>query len=1304
MDKDTCLFTLGDGVTTSKTITLTRDSVPTAYLNVKVNIASSENQNNAQLAKRYNEYNPFIRTAKLKDDKVKDTMEFFNTIVFVRERNEDISTHREFKDTNVHYYALGNVGDSKKTDKTRVNDKNDPKEYVVEIMDYNVPLAEFPTGNGKEICPIENWKAGNIAYDALYAPYVYEDGEFVSFGDTSYEFRYEMKGITEEQRQVNIDAWRDMYKFIVTSTDEEFYANLEKYFVVDSALFYYLFTERYTMVDNRAKNLFVHYGKVWYTPEEATIFKNENGVEIESKYINNEQALFNNGYRYDFTFDYDNDTSLGIDNTGKLVLTYGKEDTDFYVENDPTSAYIYRAAESTFFCRLRDLFKSEMQTMYVDRESQNAWSASGLIKQWDDAQAEFPEEIWRLDVQRKYLRTYQGISIDNSIAGEANPRFLTEMLNGRKKYQRRMFERNQELYMATKYFGNRATQDQIMMRFNNPVGAVVTQDFTLYLTPYSDMYIGVRFGNFAPVNFRAKAGVEYTIPYTNETADITLIYGASFIQAIGDLSKCYVGDNDFSKATRLQSLTVGSDIEGYQNTYMTKITMGNNKLLEYLDIKNVSGLNSVVDLSNCSNLLELHAEGSGATGVIFANGGKVQKAYLPSIISLTVKNLNNLEVFDVESYENLQTLIVENTPFINTYEIVNLADKLNILRLVGMDWNSDYNIQDASILNRLLGIRGIGNDGYETLVSVLTGKFHSAIVKQKELETFIQTWKDLDITFNTLVEQYTVKFVNDDGAVLDIQYVDKGGNAVDPITRTDNPIPIPTKASTVSTDFTFDKWDSPLVAVFSDRTITATYTESTREYTIKYVSKGVTLQESTDLYGANVEYKGNTPTYTLEEGAYKYYLFDRWDNSGFVNGNKTINAIFDSFEYNSTAFVGKQLNQLRPVEIYALTKLGVDKVDIDLQDGDDYSFEMGFDIDYDDIESETVIAEKKRFDGKTHLDTGIKLFDVDKDFVMAIDYEFLNGNTINGTLVQCFQSNGSNGFKLWYNNGARASWGTATTNTASVNHREMLVIRHKKGVNNLTVYNSNLGADIKIEELTRTRETIADSTLVFGSAKADDGAFENYAIGDIHWCKIWYEDLGDDVCKKLVGWTHEKLSFNVCGFKKYYLSENPSQRCSFSLLGTHLLERNRMFNSNNTTTGGWANSELNRFLNTRLYNAIPTQIKSLIKQVTVYSSIGNQSTEVSSSECYVYVPAIIELSKASTFNAEPYIYEGSTISYMVTNEDRKRAYVDGGYNSYWTRSPNVQYPNYMYQINSDGSDYGYTNSYNEAGILLEISF
>ena len=52
-----------------------------------------------------------------------------------------------------------------------------------------------------------------------------------------------------------------MYKFVVKSSDEEFKSNFEEYFVKDSMLYYYLFTERYCMTDNRCKNSFWHFGK-----------------------------------------------------------------------------------------------------------------------------------------------------------------------------------------------------------------------------------------------------------------------------------------------------------------------------------------------------------------------------------------------------------------------------------------------------------------------------------------------------------------------------------------------------------------------------------------------------------------------------------------------------------------------------------------------------------------------------------------------------------------------------------------------------------------------------------------------------------------------------------------------------------------------------------------------------------------------------------------------------------------------------------------------------------------------------------
>ena len=1324
MDRSSSLFTYVDeegNTVESRTITLTDTSVPTDYLNIKVNIASSENANNAQLARRFNEYQPFMRYARKKDSRVKDTMEFYNCVVFIRETSEDFSEHREFNDTDWHFYAIGNVGDSKKTDDTRVNNANDPKEHVIEITDADKPLSAFPTGkDGHAICPVGEWREGNTAYDILHSTnYVYdEEGAFESFGGETYEFRYEMEDITEEQREANINAWRDLYKFIVTSTDEEFYANLKNYFVVDSALYYYLFTERYTMVDNRGKNSFWHYGKVYISEAEAA----ELG-EVEASYyiVDNDAAAINDGYRYDLTFAYDCDTALGIDNTGDYVFSYGKEDTDYYVDGDPTSDYVFRVADSVFFCRLRDLFPSEMQAMFKNREEKNAWSSTSLINQWDNAQTQFPEELWRLDYERKYYRTYLGLSIDNSInTGEGrgvDKSFLTGKFFGRKKYARRAFETNQEIYFATKYFGNKALSDVFWIRGNVPIGGNIKPNYSLTLVPYSDMYVCVQYTSTGtPIHKKVKAGETVRFESDAERMDFIYVYAASFIQEVGDLSRCFVGDNNFSSATRLQKLVIGSTDAGYENTFMKEVLVANNPLLEHLDLRNISGINTVINVSGCSNLKELYAEGTNATGVIFANGGLLHTAHLPSLTSLSMKNLNYIEDFVVDSYDNLQTLIIENVPNINTYDIVTNAPALKLLRLVNLNWDFVPRIENGAIFDRLLTIGGIDSAGYETDLSVLTGIASVSVIGQYDLYTYQNAWSDLTIEATTIKPQFKVTFVNDNGDVLDIQYIEQFESAVDPVTRDDNPIPTPTKESTIQYSYTFAGWGNELTNIVADRIITATYTESLREYTVKYVSKGVVVKTATGLYGDNIVYDGVTPVYTAEE-PYAFYLFNRWDKSGFLNngidenGVKTINAIFDKFTYSPTAFNGKELADLSPVEIYAISKLneaGTINIQNIITDKDPYTIVVGNDVDYDDVDSELLISEKTYFNGRNYIDTGIKLFEEDRDFVLAIDYEFLAGNKSNAVLAQCFQANGANGFKLWYGaandfNGVKLTWGTSSDNVVGIGNREIIIIRHKKGDNNLTIYKSNLDGNAVIStELTRTKSTIGNGTLVFGSARADDGIYENHAIGNINWAKIWFADLGDDVCKDLAMWTHESVTLEACGFRKYYLSENTSKRCSFSLLASHLLGRVKRWNPTNSSVGGWGLSELNRSLNTRLYNAIPTQIRALLKKVIVYSSAGKMSTELVSSDCYITIPALIEVDPYQT--SEPYNSEGTSISYLTTNDSRKRAFDGGDYNAYWLRSPNAGYENYIWRVETSGQTQGVTNATTSLGVLIEISF
>ena len=1212
-------FTFGDD-STGSAYALTANSVPEKYFNIKLNVASSENANNALLADDFNSFNPYVRDAK--KNGVRDTMAFYPCVVFVQET--DIENSTVFHDGQWHFYGCGDIGNSKKNSATMGMDPENHKEFIVEIDNNTDEQTRFLSGDFSQ----ETWD-----------------------GDHSFEFRYSNPACTEEEIQAGKQAWITAQNWVVNADDEEFKAHFKDHFNLNSALFHYLFTERHTMVDNRAKNVFPHTTDLVH---------------------------------WDFCFDYDNDTAQGNDNEGGLTLSYGYEDTDTIGTKS-----VFNAADSKLWCKLRDLFPDEMAAMFRNRENALAWSASRILKKFEDYQDVKPERLWVMDMRRKYFRTYE----DNGTTS------YLPMMHGNKRHQRRQFQRYQEKYMASKYGGSAATSDDLTIRGYTPTNwAGVKPDGTFHIVPYADTYVSVLYGS-NPVKVRGKRGQTYEVkcPIAAMNDTEVYVYNASLMRSIGDISGFYPGYVDFSHGVKLTDLQIGSDVEGYKNTNMTDFAVGNNTLLEHLNLQNVPNLKKSIDLTGCTNLTLFKAGGSGITGVAFANGGKIETAELPAINSLTAKNLNHLTNLTISDYANITILVIENCATIDVKDMLAKCVNLNRVRLTGLDWE----LNDTALLESLYTMTGIDENGYNTAASVLAGKVQIPVVRQKELERYNAQWPDLKISYNTLVEQFTWTFVNKDGTVLDVQYIDKGGKAVDPITRKDNPIPTPTAESTVSTDFTFKGWDTEFTTVFGNQTVTAQYTESVRKYTVRYLNRGAVLKSVTAPYGTTVLYDGEIPTYTGEESAYKYYLFDHWDKGGYVTGDKDINAVYDSFEYTSGCFDGREIGEMRPVEIYAMKQVGMESSVVSSKDP--IMITMGTDFSYDDIEEKVLINKQTDFTGKNYIDTGVKLLDEDRDFVLAVDYRMQNSTPTNSVLMQCYESNGMNGFRLWMNSGCKVAWGTASSETFELGSREMLVLRHVKGENGLHIYSSNMFSDASgYQEIDRTRTTKTDATLVFGCSKADDGAYENYAIGSVYWAKVWYADLGEDACRELVSWVHSTMTFEMAGFKRYYLSGNASKRCAMTFLAAELLDKDMPMDNVQNNSGGWAKpATLNTYLNNRLYKAMPIGWRQLIQKVRVPGNIGGQSTEIAYANCYFYVPSVIELD--STVTNEPYIYEGSAIDFITTNDTRRRKTPDGTIAAYWTRSPNREYSGYYNAVNTSGNIYGYYYPTDKNYVLVEFS-
>ena len=168
-------------------------------------------------------------------------------------------------------------------------------------------------------------------------------------------------------------------------------------------------------------------------------------------------------------------------------------------------------------------------------------------------------------------------------------------------------------------------------------------------------------------------------------------------------------------------------------------------------------------------------------------------------------------------------------------------------------------------------------------------------------------------------------------------------------------------------------------------------------------------------------------------------------------------------------------------------------------------------------------------------------------------------------------------------------------------------------------------------------------------------------------------------------------------------NEREDGMCSFSLLASHLLDRTAQWNASGTNVGGWSESDLNTYLNNRLYDAMPTQIKLLLKQVRVGSSIGNKSSDVTFSDCYIAIPSVKEVNPR--INKEPYNSEGTTIPFLNQAEvSPRRAFLNGDYNAYWLRSPSADYTSYVYRVDADGDTEAITSTTDKLGVVILLSF
>lgn len=724
---------------------MTSTSIPVNYFCTKVNVASCENANNALNAEWYNRFQPYWdgHRRKIRDDKkvARDCMEFIPGVMFIRDDSDVIEAENN-NEKNIFWdednyvmtskdnrpylqYAICNMGNSKKNIEVFHSSLSDyPKSCCVEVLDnqndehkmkvivdesaFNSWVDEkgdkqdpfyefrFPDEDNFDYSAMKqsfirlvNWMATNNPAAATGEPLPekeeYTTYKFKGFNPPGYSAS-SGSGITLAGLEIdtyNGEYTHDTYERRMAKMLKE----CEDYLVMDSIVYHYLFIERHTMVDNVAKNTF------WSTED---------------------------GLHWDLTKNYDNDTADGNDNSGNLDYYYGLEVGDTTADGEQ----VFNAPGAVWIEFIKGLSEAR-KNLYASLHSKGAWSADTYLKLFKDFQSTIPERCWVEDYFRKYIRPRR-LGLDEDT-------YLKRLEGGKKTHQRAQYETYQNIYQNSKYKTG-ISNTYIDLRL--AAGELNDTD-VVTMSSYIDCYVYAKIGG-RDHHARNKRGQIYEIPVgtmISSADDATCyIYYENMVQTLGNLAPLYPTYFNGGNATRLRSISIGSDADGYKNEFLGTLGFSNNKMLETIHAQNVGKENELneLDLSNLGSLSEIRINGGGFKGVSFADGGLLKTAYINDITTLTASNLNKIETINFEMDRNnpsrykLTSINVNNCPAIDTYTLVKKSDALSRYYLAKVNWVVN-NIEDITQANGwLTGIKVLDhllrtNEDGEALCIPLSG-------------------------------------------------------------------------------------------------------------------------------------------------------------------------------------------------------------------------------------------------------------------------------------------------------------------------------------------------------------------------------------------------------------------------------------------------------------------------------------------------------------------------------------------------------------------------------------------------------
>lgn len=548
--------------------------------------------------------------------------------------------------------------------------------------------------------------------------------EFDDGAETNYPDDVKWAGLTSAQQAAvkRLYGWiRDCVSTganannIASFKSSKFVNEIDQYFDKDFILTYYLWTDYFLSVDQRAKNMMLRTwdGKVWY-----------------------------------LTY-YDGDTQLGKRNDCFLVYLY-TTDRDTY--DAEASKYAFEGRESWLWnlvlanlqddlkrcaANLRQVMTNERVLAMFNTEQSGHWSdrafnKSGEIKYIRPAVQEMYGKVW------PFIYALQGSNTSH----------------------REYFIKNRFALLDAKWGTSNFTSDNVDMYLSRTTS---DEEDVVKITANEVYAFGYGTNNSPNI---ANTGIvkEGDVATLNITGAYTVndpirMYGASRMKILDMTGAADHLKNgfDLGKCDVLRELNLQSSGSGSTGWWLV---LNACKSLRRLNVRNQaqaktgSNTSKELDLSNQTKLEYLDARGTQVESVNFAQGAPLTTAYLPrTLTTLKLEYLSKLMPtrLYIESFANVNTFIFSGCPNLDWQSLLDKCTNVKRIRVTGIDMDGD-----GSLLDKYITAGGVDADGNYTDTCAFVGSYRlTRFVDDATYAAYVAHFPELNIT---LPEYTTIKF------------------------------------------------------------------------------------------------------------------------------------------------------------------------------------------------------------------------------------------------------------------------------------------------------------------------------------------------------------------------------------------------------------------------------------------------------------------------------------------------------------------------------------------------------------------